>query len=159
MSSYTDKFTVLCAAFCGTGKSYLCKNFPNTCKEIECWEYRQGDFPNNYIQDVIGAFGKTKYLFISTDPVILKELHKTGIEILLIYPVNQLRNEYLDRFLNRDSPCDFIGAVMKYWNVWINELKEQKYCKHIVLQSGQYLQNVLKIHESKQESQQSLVIG
>lgn len=131
------------AAFCGTGKTYLCNKFPDTYKEIECWNYRQGDFPNNYIEDIISMLGKTKYLFISTDPVILKELHKTGVEIQLIYPANELRNEYLDRFLNRESPYDFVGVLMKHWNMWIDDLKNQKYCKHLILQSGEYLEDVL----------------
>ena len=43
----TETVTVLCAAFCGVGKSYLCNNFPYTYKELECWEYRDGDFPND----------------------------------------------------------------------------------------------------------------
>lgn len=135
--------TVLCAAFCGTGKSFLCDNFSDTYREIECWEYRNKDFPNNYIQDVISSIGKTKYLFISTDPVILKGLNKLGIKIQLFYPLNELRNEYLDRFINRDSPYDFIGTIMKNWDNWINELKEQKYCKHIILKRGEYLQDIL----------------
>ena len=134
---------MLHAAFCGTGKSYLCKNFPDIYKEIECWEYRKGNFPNNYVQDVINMMGKTKYLFISTDPVILKELNKMGIDIQLIYPKNELRNEYLDRFITRVSPLDFVGAIMINWHKWINELKEQNYCNHIILESNEYLQDVL----------------
>lgn len=135
--------TVLYAAFCGTGKSYLCNNFADDYMELECWEYRKGDFPNNYIQDVIDAIGRTKYLFISTDPVILKELNKRGIEIRLYYPQNELRNEYLDRFIARISPQDFVGAIMINWHKWIDELKEQDYCKHKILQTGEYLQDVL----------------
>ncbi len=137
--------TVLCAAFCGTGKSYLCDNFADTYKEIECWEYRNKDFPNNYIQEVINTIGKTKYLFISTDPIILRGLNDLGIEIQLIYPLNELRNEYLDRYIARDSPYDFIGTTMKNWDTWINELKEQKYCKHTILKSGEYLHDVIYI--------------
>jgi hypothetical protein len=142
MTKY-EKNTIICAAFCGTGKSYLCNNFSESYKEIEDWEYRNGDFPNNYIQDVIKMIGRTQYLFISTEPLILKELNKLNVDVKLIYPENKLRNEYLDRFIERDSPHDFIGAIMKYWNVWINELKEQNYCEHIILKSGQYLQDVI----------------
>lgn len=135
----TEIHTLLYAAFPGTGKSFLCNKFPDTYKEIECWEYRKGDFPRNYIRDVINKFGKVKYLFISTDPIILKELNKLGIEIQLIYPKNELRNEYLDRYLNRDSAHDFIGVIMKNWNIWLDELKKQNYCKHKILHTGEYL--------------------
>lgn len=137
--------TILISSFCGTGKSYLCRNFPDICMEFECWEYRKGDFPDNYVQDVISAIGKTKYLFISTDPIILKALSKLGINIKLFYPANQLRSEYLDRFIERDSPQDFIGAIMKNWDKWLNELKEQDYCEHIVFNKGEYLREHLKL--------------
>ena len=76
-------------------------------------------------------------------PVGKTTLNDEGFEITLVYPKNELRNEYLDRYIERDSPYDFIGTFMKHWNIWIDELKEQKYCKHIVLDKGQYLQDVL----------------
>ena len=135
--------TVLCAAFCGCGKSYLSNNFADDYKEIECWEYRKGDFPKNYADDVMCAMGKSKYLFISTDPVILNELNERGLEIKLYYPDNSLRNEYLDRFIARESPFDFIGVLMVNWDKWIDQLKKQNYCEHTVLQTGEYLQDVL----------------
>jgi len=134
---------MLYAAFCGTGKTYLVNNFPGDYIEIECWEYRQGNFPQNYVDDVISVMGKTKYLFISTDPVILNELNSRGVKIKLYYPQNKLRDEYLSRYIARNSPPDFIGAIMKYWNVWLDELKEQNYCEHNILQTGEYLQDVL----------------
>jgi len=136
--------TQIIAAFCGTGKSYLCNNFPDTYKEIECWKYRTGDFPTNYIQDVLKENGKVKYLFISTDPVILKELNKFSIAIQLVYPLNELRNEYLDRYINRDDSYDFIGTMMKNWDTWIDKLKEQTYCKHYMLKTGEYLSDIIK---------------
>lgn len=97
----------------------------------------------NYVFDVLHSIGKTKYLFISTDPIILNELNKHNVKITLCYPTNELRNEYLDRFIARGSTFDFIGALMVNWDKWINQLKEQNYCKHIVLQKGEYLQDVI----------------
>lgn len=149
MKNKQKTYTILYAAFCGTGKSFLCKVAPDIYKEVECWNYRSGDFPNNYVEDIIGMIGKVKYLFISTDPIVLKELNKLGIEIQLVYPENNLRNEYLDRFIDRDSPYDFIGTLMKNWNIWINELKEQTYCKQSILKSGEYLKDILIASGSK----------
>lgn len=71
-------------------------------------------------------------------------LRDYGFDITLVYPKNELRNEYLDRYIERDSPADFIGVFMKYWNPWLNELKELSYCKHIVLENGQYLKDVIQ---------------
>lgn len=136
------KHTILYSAFCGTGKTYVC-NQNNTAIEIEYWKYKDKGLQKEYIEDIKKQIGKVDYIFISTDPDGLQLLHKHGYSIILVYPENELRNEYLDRFIERDSPYDFIGTFMKHWNLWINELKEQKYCKHIILKSGEYLQDVL----------------
>ena len=71
-----------------------------------------------YIDDIKKYFGKVNYIFISTDPQGLKLLYDNGFNIVLVYPKNELREEYLDRFIARDSPYDFIGTFMKYWNLW-----------------------------------------
>ena len=126
------------AAFCGTGKTHFCKS-NNNAVEVEYWKYKDDGLQKKYIEDVKKQIKKVDYVFISTDPEGLKLLHDQGIDILLIYPQNELRSEYLDRFITRDDPTDFIGAFMKYWNIWINELKKQDYCKHIILKSGEYL--------------------
>lgn len=134
--------TTLFAAFCGSGKTYICEKTNIKAIEIEYWKYKDG-LQKEYIDDVRKNIGKVDYIFISTDPEGLKLLHENGFEITLVYPENELRNEYLDRYILRDSPYDFIGTFMKYWNLWIDELKDQKYCKHIVLKSDQYLKDVL----------------
>ena len=135
--------TILCAAFCGTGKTYFCEKNAKAI-EIEYWKYKDKGLQKEYIADVKKHFGKVKHIFIATDPEGLKLLNNEGFNITLIYPNNELRNEYLDRYIERDSPHEFIGAFMKYWNLWIDELKEQKYCEHIILEKGQYLKDVIK---------------
>lgn len=135
--------TVLCAAFCGAGKTFICEKTDVKAVEVEYWKYKEKGLQKEYIEDVKKYIGKVDYIFISTEPDGMKLLNDEGFDILLVYPKNELRNEYLDRYIERDSPYDFIGTFMKHWNIWINELKEQKYCKHIILEKGQYLQDVL----------------
>lgn len=132
--------TILISAFCGTGKTYLCNQI--NAIEIEFWKYKDVGL-QKYVEDIKNMTGKKDYIFISTDPDGLRLLQKHGFDITLIYPENGLRNEYLDRYIQRDSPYDFIGTFMKHWDIWIDELKEQKYCKHIILKKGEYLQDVL----------------
>lgn len=112
-----------------------------TSKEIEGWMYKDKEnYPDNYVQDVLQNIGKYKYLFIATEPSQLKLLHDKGVEICLIYPENELREEYLQRYIDRDSPYDFIGVFMKHWDEWLDELKDQRY-KQIILNSGEYLKD------------------
>lgn len=140
----SNSSTILCAAFCGSGKTYICDNTSIKSIEVEYWKYKEKGLYLEYVEDIKSYIGKVDYIFISTEPDGMKLLYSAGFDITLIYPRNELRNEYLDRYLQRDSPCDFIGPFMKYWDIWIDELKKQDYCKHIVLESGQYLYDIIK---------------
>lgn len=135
--------TKIIAAFPGTGKTYICKNTEVKAIEIEYWKYKDNGLQKEYVVDIKKSFGNVEYIFISTDPQGLKLLYNEGFPIVLVYPENGLREEYLDRYIERDSTYDFIGSFMKYWNIWIDELKRQSYCKHIILKSGEYLQDKL----------------
>jgi hypothetical protein len=127
------------AAFCGTGKTTLCKDSPSMT-EIECWEYRKGNFPNNYIEEILT---KTNDVCISTDPTALIPIIKSGAEVVLIYPNLNLFDEYMKRYSDRNSSYDFIGVMYKHWHEWIEQLHDIKGCEHIKLTKGQYLTDVL----------------
>lgn len=137
------KNTKILAAFCGTGKTHIIKHTNISAIEIEYWLYKENR-TNEYIQEIKKYFGKVDYIFISTEPEGLKLLYNEGFNITIVYPENNLRNEYLDRYIDRDSPYDFIGTFMKHWNIWLDELQEIQYCNHIQLKSGQYLQDVIE---------------
>lgn len=44
-------------------------------------------------------------------------------------------NNYITEILNSIEKCEYLFIS--------TELKEQKYCKHIILEKGQYLQDIL----------------
>lgn len=144
--------TLILAAFCGAGKTFICNKTNTNAIEIEYWKYKDNNKQNEYIQDIKKHFGSIDYIFISTDPEGLKLLHKEGFNITLIYPENELISEYLDRYIQRDSSIDFIGTFMKFWHPLINELKEQTYCNHIILKKGEYLNDIINIQKSMQNS-------
>ncbi len=126
--------TKIIAAWCGTGKTFICENSNIKSIEVEFWKYKDS---KKYVDDIKKYFNKVDYIFISTDPKGLELLHNEGFIITIVYPKNELRNEYLDRYITRDSHYEFIGTFMKHWDIWINELKKIKYCNHIVLESNQ----------------------
>ncbi|MCP4761947.1 MAG: hypothetical protein GY870_09195 [archaeon] len=131
--------TKIISAFCGTGKTYICNQKNISAVEIEYWKYKEKGLQKEYCKDVEREIGKVDYIFISTDPEGLEILQEKRFNITLVYPEKRLRNEYLDRYIDRDSSHDFIGAFMKYWDTWIDALNKQKCKKHIVLKSGEYL--------------------
>ena len=109
---------------------------------MEFWQYKS---QKQYIQDVKAQLGKVDFVFLSTEVEGLQLLHNEGLEIFLVYPQKNLRNEYLDRYIERDNPYDFIGTMMKFWDTTIEKLQELKYCKHFVLEKNQYLSDILHL--------------
>ncbi len=126
--------TKIVAAFCGVGKTFTYSNKKLSCIELECWKYDLGQFPMNYIEDI----------FISTNPVVLRDLYKDGIVATLVYPSIELKSEYMLRYRERGSEESFINMIDVNWDNWLNELNEQTYCKQIILKSGEYLIDYIK---------------
>lgn len=135
--------TLIISAFCGTGKTYLCENSNKKIVEFECWKYDKDCFPDNYVSDIQSKIGQVDIIFISTNPLALNILNKLGIKIILIYPQLELKNEYIERYKNRGSATDFILTLSKYWDSWLEEIKENKYCKHVELKSDEYVSTIL----------------
>lgn len=133
--------TILCAAFCGTGKTFICKNAQYKAIEVEYWEYKGSE--KEFLQDVKKQIGLVDIIFLGTDIDSLYLLQNEGLDIVLVYPQKNLRNEYLDRYIERDNPYDFIGSMMKYWDNRIDELSDLRHCKHFVLESGQYISDII----------------
>ena len=133
--------TKIISAFCGCGKSFICDTYHNiSVLEYECWKYDSDSiFPINYIEDIKSQIGEVDYIFISTNPIVLKELFKQGIKATLIYPNIKLKCDYIERYENRGSSFDFIKMLDSNWEKWINELKDQSYLRHIVLEKGEYI--------------------
>ena len=130
------------AAFCGVGKTTLCENDSDII-EVECWEYREADFPNDYIQEIVEKAEYYQKVCISTDPVSLIPIIESGYDVVLVYPDLTLFQEYMKRYVDRNSPYDFIGVMYKHWHEWIEQLHDIKGCRHIKLNEGQYLSDVL----------------
>ena len=63
--------TILCAAWCGTGKTNICEKTNIKTIEIEYWKYKDNGLDNEYLQDIKKNIGKVNYIFISTDPDVL----------------------------------------------------------------------------------------
>ena len=132
--------TMIISAFCGTGKTHLCKILREQAIEIECWTYqgRKDIFPDNIIKDIKAKVGKVKYIFISSNPVVIDRLVKEGINIYIYYPEQGLKDEYINRYKNRGSSDDFVDMLDRNWDDWLKEIHE-RYPNGTVIKSEEYL--------------------
>jgi hypothetical protein len=70
-------------------------------------------------------------------------LVENGIEFTLVYPDKSIKDEYIQRYIDRGSPDSFINLLTKNWELWIDELDNQIGCDKIKLKEGEYLSDVL----------------
>lgn len=135
------------SAFPGTGKTHYCTTeqdyMPNdfAC-DSDSSKFDKSNFPQNYIEHI----KKMKeegyaFIFVSSHKEVRDALVENGIDFTLVYPKKELKEEYINRYKKRGSSDSFIKLISDNWDLWIDELKNQKGCKHIELESGKYLAN------------------
>lgn len=139
---------MLLAGFPGTGKSY----YTNTesgympqgfATDSDSSKFDKANFPNNYIEHIKQKISEGyARIFISSHKEVRDYLVENGIEFTLVYPKKELKEEYLERYEERGSPDGFIKLISDNWDLWLEELKNQKGCNHIELESGQFIANV-----------------
>lgn len=145
--------TKVISAFPGTGKSYCASNTKQSVVDLDTGDYTQGyaddgkvrnpDFPNNYMLAIKEHIGKADVLFVGCQPEVIAALRKEGIAFTLVYPKQELKDEYVNRFRDRHSPQQFIDLLFKNWDLFLNFLENQKDCKCIILDSKQYISDVV----------------
>jgi len=149
------KNTQVISAFPGCGKSFIFKNNKDKNKVIldsDSSEFswikkgeRNPDFPNNYIEHIKENIGKADIIFVSSHKDVRNSLVDNNIKFTLVYPDESLKDEYIERYIQRNNEDSFIELLKKMWETWMEELKGQTGCKKIILKSGQFLKDVINI--------------
>lgn len=151
------KQTIVISAFPGTGKTYFCENIKEIDSTIEVldsdsskfsWSepgVRHPDFPNNYIQHIKENIGKVDIIFVSTHKEVRGAMKNSGIKYILVYPGKEDKEEYLERYRNRNSPQSFIDMMNNKWDEFIDGLdSDDGHVFKILPAPGKYLSDVLE---------------
>lgn len=148
MKTQAEIETVVISGFPGTGKSYFVDNGKGSgympdkfAIDSDSSTFDKAHFPDNYIQHIKDSIGKVKIVFVSSHKEVREALVSNDIPFTLVYPNKQLKIEYIKRYIQRGSPDGFIDLLYGNWNQWIEELENQKGCKHLVLNEGEYMSN------------------
>ena len=146
--------------YTATGKSTLNKKYANVIDmESTIYKYvdssteieadkgkrrtRNIEFPKNYFMALEYVKDKYDYILIS-DNICDSWLRENNITYWQVYPNINLKEEYLERMKSRGNPVEFIDYQGKLWAEWVEGCKNDKFAsKHIELQAGQYLEDVL----------------
>ena len=137
------KETFVISAFPGTGKTYFYNQYKGKNSLIVLdsdssnfsWikdekgnntTKRNPDFPNNYINHIKENIGKADIIFVSSHDIVRQALYDNGIKYIVVYPENNCKDEYLERYRNRGNTEEFINMMDKNWDRFIDGMKNDK---------------------------------
>lgn len=139
---------MLISAFPGTGKTYLCKTLKDQGLNVFDSDSSSFKGPNRFVEyidhvlEIIGTKAP-QAIFISSHAETRELLTKHGLRYYLVYPALDLKDEYIQRYIDRESPQPFIDLMRSQFEAFVSDCVQQQGCHHIVLHSGQYLSDVL----------------
>lgn len=139
---------VIISGFPGIGKSELFKIYGESkVSDSDSSKFPKDNFPANYIshiKDLITNSNK-KYILISSHKVVRDALIAENIPFFLVYPNENCKDDYINRYIRRGSPEAFVNLLSNNFNTFVQECKttNSPLTTHIELSEGQYLSDVL----------------
>lgn len=137
------KKTIIISGFPGTGKTSTIIENEKKKKYIlldsdssqfswsdEAHTIRNPDFPNNYINHIIDNIGKVDFIFVSTHKDVREALHKNRLSFILVYPIHDLKPEYIRRYRTRTTGLNdpkFVELMDKKFYDFVNECELDLY--------------------------------
>ena len=103
---------------------------------------RNPEFPRNYIQHIKDHLIKEDIIFISSHDNVRELLQKEEIPYILVYPERNARTEWINRFIKRGNPKDFVEFQEKMWDTFIDGMEDDPSPYKICLKGNEYLEDV-----------------
>lgn len=146
------KNTKVISGFPAVGKSFLTLRSDLIALDSDSSSFswisegvRHPDFPNNYIKHIQENIGKADYIFVSSHDIVRNALRNNGTKYSLVYPAIELKDEYVQRYINRGNNEGFINFISSKWDEFITDIEKETFPKLIKLESRQFLADVLEM--------------
>lgn len=131
-----QKLPRVIAGFPGVGKSTLFRLDPDMFADSDSSQFPKDAFPANYMEHIKTLLADTdKTIFVSTHQAVRDALAESGIPFLLVYPSEEMRGDFLDRYKSRGSPQQFVDMMNNKFDDFVGECNsfEASNCKKYVL--------------------------
>lgn len=153
---------IIIASFAGTGKSYLGKKyknvidlepatykwiFENTGDELKESEKAKSntlnpEWPMNYVNKILEEVNNYDIVLIGLNRESRDKLEEMGYKYYLCFPNMNERDEYLERFVKRGNPPEFVEKQKYYFEKELPLLYEEKMEK-MILNGSEYIEDYL----------------
>ena len=155
--SHPKQEAIVVAGFPGVGKTYLIPaDKPSSLQSLifqdldsTPFSHKDGQpnpaFPENYITHIKTLLQTPDLIImVGVHDVVRDQIVANGIRFTLVYPEQQLKDEYMERYTKRGSHPGLIKKLDQMWDAFTSSCAGQKDCRHVVLKSGEYLEDVME---------------
>lgn len=122
------------SGFPGVGKTYFAENNSGVL-DSDSSTFDKANFPENYIAHIKSKLDDpdVKYILVSSHKEVRSALVRAGLKFTLVYPILEMKEEFLDRYVFRKSPNAFVSLMEKEWTNFLTSCFNQEGCNHILL--------------------------
>ncbi len=142
----TTKFIKVFSVFPGVGKTHFYNQNKENTRDSDSSTFDKSEFPQNYIAHIKELLEDEtiEHILVSSHKVVREALGEAGINFVLIKPHHNLKQEYLRRYKERNSPQAFIDFLDRMWDEWLTEIDEEngRYHKYTLSGETMYLTDV-----------------
>jgi hypothetical protein len=135
--------TKIYAVFPGVGKTHFVKNICPDALDIDSSHFDKKHFPDNYLNHIKRKLGESETILVTCHEEIINRLLQEKLDLILVYPKMELKEEYMQRFRGRNDAESFVRSLSENWDTIITRLEAQQGVEHIVVKSGEYLSDVI----------------
>lgn len=158
-----NKDTVVISGFPGIGKTYAqqhssgivldsdssrfswARNADGTVKiDANGTKLRHPEFPKNYMEHIKGNIGKADIIYVSSHDNVREALNKAKIPHVLVYPSYEMKEEMVQRYIDRGSSKGFVELIKNNWDNFISGMKKDPCPNKIELKPGEFLADVIE---------------
>lgn len=81
------------------------------------------NFPHPYVDYILSAIAEGEYdvIFVTSHKAVRDALIDAGVSYTLVYPARSLRDTYVQRYRDRESPGALIDIISNNWDNWLEE--------------------------------------
>jgi len=154
---FQQRATIICG-FAGVGKSFFTRNIATrpanyinlVVEDIDSSAFsklpdrgKNPAWPSNYMSFISERSKIADVIMTATHAEVRQALLDHNLQYTLVYPDKHLKEDYLARYRARNSPKWLVDMFDAQWNSFIAQCQGQKGCRHVVLQKGQYVADVI----------------
>ena len=147
--------TAVISAFPACGKTYAYKHFQDKYSILDSdssdfsWikdqngentKMRNPDFPTNYIKHIKNNIGKVDFIFVSSHLIVRQALEDAGIKYCTVYPMENMKNEWVGRMWLRGNNEDSIRFIAENFEKFTSSISDEPHGFDIIrIGAGEYI--------------------